>query len=394
MIKNLLIQIAIKEDFDPENSSHRTRLASVTGVLGIILNLVNTIAKVLIGLVAGSMVIVSDGINNLTDTFSSIVTTVGVIFAGSPSDEKHPHGHGRLEYLIALIISIFVFIVGLILLRSSIGSILNPSPIEFSWLAIAIVIMSMTIKYIMYKFYTDIGKEIDSSPMRAAALDSIGDVLISAVVLLAYIFSTFSSLPIDGIGSFIVSILILKNGFEMISDMVSELVGEDMEYEFKEDLVSYFDREGILETHDLYIHNYGPSVVYATIDAVVDPSLSLRQTHRLFTQIEYEIERDLGVIISIHLELQDDQNPEEKNLRCILDKYIKDEDKILSYHDEQIVELEDDKCLGVHLLVDYTKVEDEDDKDTIKKQVEDQLRLDYPGYDIRVVVDKAYENHC
>lgn len=390
IIKDLLVKVTLGDKLNPQNPIHRTRLGAGTAVLGIILNLLVTVAKVLVGLFTGSMAIVSDGLHNLTDAFSSVVTASGIVLAGKAPDQDHPHGHGRLEYLIALIIALVVLVVGILLARSAIGNILSPSPVDFSLIAIGFVLGSIGVKLFMYVFYKDIGQTIGSPPLMAASLDSIGDVAVTAMVLVSYIFSTFTDFPIDGIGSFIVALAIIKSGFDMVRDMVSELLGQDLDPEVHQEILAYFDRPEIESTHDLNIHTYGPGVGFATIDAVVDPLMTVREVHQVFTEIEYYVRRDLDMDITIHMDIVKEANPTENRLRDLLDAYVEGKAQVLGYHDERVTAIEGKVAIGVHLVTDGNKIKNMKEINEIEEDLRTYLSQHFPQADLTILIDRKF----
>ena len=388
MIKNLLVKILLGKPLDPENQVHRTRLGIGAGVLGIILNVSMTVFKIVIGTITGSVSIVADGVNNLTDSLASIVTTVGIVFSGMPSDEKHPYGHGRLEYLIALIISIGVFLAGGMILKSSVEGIINPKVIEFNTLAVSMLGISIAIKYLMYRSYTDIGKTIDSAPLKAAALDSIGDVGITVVVLIAYLGSVYTDFPIDGIGSLIVSLLILKGGWDMIREMTSELLGEGLDPDSEKRVLKYFDREDIIGVHDLNAHNYGPGVIYATIDAIVSEDMSATDIYKTFNEIEQQVLNDLGMFLTIRVDIPTEEIPITK----YLDKFVSEVPGVLSYHDEDLIYTKNSKRFVIHLKVDGNIIVDYEDEEELKQKLKNYISGRVPKENYRITIDKYYQD--
>lgn len=391
MLSSLLVRISVGEKFNKNNLIHRTRLGVATSTLGILLNVFVTIAKVVVGFWANSMAIVSDGLHNLTDAFSSIVTAVGITLAGQPSDEDHPYGHGRLEYLVALVIAVVVLVVGIILARSAIANIVDPIGVDFSLFPVLLLVLSIGVKFLMYKFYKDVGNMIDSSPLKAASLDSIGDVAVTGVVLASYLFSNVVSLPIDGIGSLLVSLIIIKSGFDMIRDMTSELVGEDLDDEFYQEVLTYFDRKEIISTHDLNIHTYGPGVKYATIDAVVDADATVREVHQVFTEIEYQVHQDLDLDITIHMDIKKEDNPTENRLRRLIETYIENSEEILSYHDEDVTAIDGQMTLGVHLVADGSKVKNLEAMEDLGQDFKAYLKEYFPSAKLNVIIDRGFE---
>lgn len=387
MIKNTLEKLVLKEKLNPEDPAHRTRIGTAAGIFGIGLNVLLTVFKIILGKITGSVSIVADGVNNLTDSLASIVTTAGIIFSSMPADEKHPYGHGRFEYLVALVISLGVFFVGGIILKGSIDGILSKERLEFNTLAVSMLILSIAIKGLMYVFYDKASGLIDSAPLKAAALDSIGDVGITFVVLLSYLGGVYTDFPIDGIGSLIVSFLILKGGWDMIKDMVSELLGEGLDPEVEEKLLSFFDRDEIRNVHDLFAHNYGPGTIYATIDAVVEENLCIYEVYQIFNEIEQHVLADLGIYLTIRMDVLTD----DIAISDCLDRFVFNTEGVLGFHDEELVYINGAEHLIIHLDVEGEIIENGKAEEDLKSRLIDCIKRDIPKENFRIIIDKHYD---
>lgn len=374
-----------------EDSFVRTRLGKTAGSVGILLNLLLAISKALIGYLSGSISIVADSINNLTDTFSSIVSVLGISLSAKASDEEHPYGHGRGEYLATLVVAAVILFVGFTLVKSSVESILDPKPVEFSLVSLLVVGLSILVKFWMFTFYKTVGNKINSSPLKAASLDSLNDVLVTSVVVLSFIFSNFTSLPIDGIAGIFVSLFILKNGYDIIRDMISELLGQNPDPKLIEDITEIFKTyPEIVDTHDLYIHSYGPNRQYASIDAVVKNDSNIVRLHEVFTEIEHEVMDKYGFILTIHMDLAETSCELGNSLALTLDEYLKDHKKLISYHDETILNINGRNHCVVHLVVDGKEIKSNEEQQKEIENLTAYLKEKYGDCDYDIIIDKEF----
>ena len=392
MITKFIIDKSVKNR-NIEDPISRTNLGKNSSFVGIFLNILLTVVKALIGFLTGSISIVADSINNLSDTASSIVSLIGISLSAKPSDEEHPYGHGRGEYLATLIVAAFILFVGFNMLKSSIDNILNPKPVGFSYVLLGILILSLGVKFWMYKFYTKVGKKINSSPLVATGIDSINDVLVTSVVIISFIFSRFTTLPIDGIAGIFVCIVILKNGIDLIREMTDELLGAQLDPETLKEIQELFlSYDEIIETHDLYIHSYGPNKKYASIDAVVRNDANIVEIHNVFDEIEHEVLDRFGFILTTHMDLIKPENKEEEELSDILEKYTEENENILSFHDEALLDIDGKTHCIVHLVVNGNTVTTNEEEQEEKEKISKYLQGTYGECDYDIIIDKEYEN--
>ncbi len=392
MITKFIIDKSVKNR-NIEDPISRTNLGKNASFVGIFLNILLTVVKALIGFLTGSISIVADSINNLSDTASSIVSLIGISLSAKPSDEEHPYGHGRGEYLATLIVAAFILFVGFNMLKSSIDNILNPKPVGFSYVLLGILILSLGVKFWMYKFYTKVGKKINSSPLVATGIDSINDVLVTSVVIISFIFSRFTTLPIDGIAGIFVCIVILKNGIDLIREMTDELLGAQVDPETLKEIQELFlSYDEIIETHDLYIHSYGPNKKYASIDAVVRNDANIVEIHNVFDEIEHEVLDRFGFMLTTHMDLIKPENKEEEELSDILEKYTEENENILSFHDEALLDIDGKTHCIVHLVVNGNTVTTNEEEQEEKEKISKYLQGTYGECDYDIIIDKEYEN--
>lgn len=395
MIVDLIIKIATRNEaiVDYKNPIQRSNIGTVTGLVGIVFNILITLMKIFIGLTTNSISIMADGFNNFTDAASSLVTAIGMNYAGKASDENHPHGHGRMEYLATLTISMVILFVGFTLLKSSIEGFLNPEAVEFSRISLIVLAISIGMKYRMYLFYNEIAIKIDSSTLKASAVDSIGDVMVTTIVFVAFVMSKFVTFPVDALGGIVVSVFILKSGYELIMEMVNEIVGESVDEEIIEAIQRLFDEnEKIVGTHDLNFHSYGPNTVYGTIDAVVENTMTVEEVHEIFTEIEHRILDEYQIFMTIHMDVSKKETREETLLSNALETYKEENVFVISYHDEEIIELDGKRNIVVHVVVNGNQIKNNEDELKIVEEVKKILRERFSQSEYHIVVDKEFNN--
>lgn len=392
MITEKIISFVSKNQTDYTSVALRTKLGAAAGLVGIITNLALTLTKAAIGYLSGSISIVADAFNNLTDMASSVVSIIGITMAGKASDKEHPYGHGRGEYIATLIVASAIIFVALTLFKSSVESIMNPEPIEFSLPGLAVLLISIGLKFWMYKFYGTVADKISSSPLKASSIDSISDVMVTSAVLFSFIASRFTDLPLDGIAGLVVSGFIFKNGYDLIKETISQILGEDADGEMHGKINDIITRHApVIETHDLNIHSYGPHNLYATVDAVVPNDMKLEDVYYLFSEIEHHVSDELGVYLTIRMDIEDKTKPEDRKLISIIEEYAKEHSYIRSFHDAKVIEIYGKYHIDVHLVVDGNVIKTNADEEKEIEALKDYLCIYFTDCDIDVTIDRAFE---
>ena len=351
----LLVKLFIK-DFDKvEHPSVRTAYGVLTSIVGIICNVFLFGIKLIIGLILNSISVMADAFNNLSDAASSIIGFIGVKLAERPADKEHPFGHGRFEYISALIVSFLILQVGFTCFKSSVTKIINPEPVSFSWILVIILGISVLIKLWLSAFNKTLGKRINSSVMKATSADSLGDVLITSATVLSIVVGKITGLAIDGWMGLVVSIFVLIAGFNIAKDTLEPLLGEAVDqevYKAISEMVESYD--GIVGSHDLIVHNYGPSHIMASIHAEVPNDVNLEEIHETIDSIEKDVFRKMGIFIVIHMdpvEINDVKVLEKK--RMVID-IIKKLDTRATIHDFRVVNGENQVNLIFDLVVPHS----------------------------------------
>lgn len=315
----------------------RTSVGILAGILGLISNLMLFLAKFFIGSISGSVSIMADAMNNLSDTASSVITLAGFKIAGKPADEGHPYGHERFEYISGFIISILVTYVGIRFLDSSFLKILHPSSVLLSPIVYIVLILSILMKFLQSFMHQKLGKEIHSDTLKATAQDSINDVYTTIAVLISAIIEWFSGWRIDGYIGFLIALYIIYSGVKMILGFINDLMGvrpPDTEVlAIRKDLDNF---PNIIGYHDLLIHSYGPNSIFASVHIEVDQEWTLSHAHEVIDSIEYEVKENLGVDLVCHVDPYPLDDPDFKRIAPELKKVLKESHQHLRFHDLRV----------------------------------------------------------
>ncbi|MBP3886171.1 MAG: cation transporter [Cellulosilyticum sp.] len=333
-----LIKTFIKDYDNVKDFKVRESYGLLGGLVGIIANLLLCTTKIAIGLLGGSIAILADGLNNLSDAGSSIVSLIGFKLSSKPADEDHPYGHARIEYLSGLIVSFIILLLGIELIRSSFDKILHPESLNFSWLMVAALVLSILIKVWLYLFNRNLGKRIDSTTMIATATDSLNDVIATTAVLIALFIAKFTGFNLDGYMGVIVGLFIFYSGFNLIKETTNPLLGEAPSTELVETIqVKLLSYPNICGYHDLVLHSYGPNRYFASVHAEVPSDAHLLECHDIIDMIEKDFSRELGINLVIHLDPIITDDALSNNLKQQVEKIVHDIDLNLSIHDFRIV---------------------------------------------------------
>ena len=303
----IMIKFIIKKfipDFENvKNPQIRVRYGVLGGVLGIILNSFLFLIKLIAGLTSNSLAMISDAFNNLSDMGSSAVSVFGTKLSGRKADLDHPYGHGRGEYISALIVAILIMMVSLEIFKSAITKIINPEPVSINLLAVILLIASLLVKLWMWHYNRYMGKAINSGILIAAAKDSIGDVVATSVVLVSAVIDGFVDFPVDGIMGIVVSCLIFYSGYQIAKDTIDRLLGRNPEREIRDHIEKAVLENDIVQgMHDLMVHDYGPGRIIASVHAEVSKDLSLVECHDVIDKIEKRILKEFNIDIVIHMD--------------------------------------------------------------------------------------------
>lgn len=351
---DFLIKHFIKNYEQYENQTVRTAYGVFASVVGILCNVFLFLVKISVGLILKSVSVMADAFNNLSDAASSIISFVGVRMASKPADEDHPFGHGRIEYIAALIVSFLVIEVGFSFFKTSIEKIQHPEAIAFNIISVGILTSSICVKLWLGLFNRRLGNKINSSVMKATAADAFGDVLTTTATILSILICHFSGFNVDGFMGLIVSLLVMWSGINIARDTLAPLIGEAVDPELCrqiETLVESYD--GILGTHDLIVHNYGPSRSMASIHAEVPNNVDIEQSHEIIDRIEHEVSKELNVLLVIHMDPVETGDERVRQYKELVEQVLAELDPLLNFHDFRMVDGEKQINLIFDLVVPY-----------------------------------------
>lgn len=371
MIQFLVHRFINKPD-EIQNLEVREQYGILSSSVGIVANIFLFVAKFFIGSMTNSISITSDAFNNLSDMASAIFTFFGYKLAAKPADDDHPFGHGRIEYLVSLVIAAAILFVGFEFLINSIEKIITPEPIIFSFVAALVLIVSIGVKLWLARFNFFLGHKIQSSTMIATANDSKSDVLATVSTFVALVASLVTSLPVDGIMGCFVSFFILKAGFGIIKDTVDTLIGMKADPELASEIKSLaLDSPNVVGVHDLMVHNYGPGRMFASLHAEIPSHSDLMEIHEEMDRLERDIKAKTHVVTVIHMDPIVIDDPKRDQIKAMAIDCIHQIDARLHLHDFRMV----DGVERINVVFDLVKPYDLKISDQeLKKMVQALLR--------------------
>jgi cation diffusion facilitator family transporter len=368
----------------------RARIGKLSGAVGIICNCLLAAGKLIVGHMTSSMSITADGLNNLSDGASSIVTLLGFKLAEKPADRKHPYGHARIEYIAGLTVAVMILFIGLELGKSSVQKFINPEPIEFSFTAVWVLFASILVKLFMMLFNLKMGRRINSNALLATAADSRNDVMTTSAVLAASIVEHFYDVRIDGVMGIAVSLFILYSGIKLAGETMSPLLGEGANPELQKQITDYINGcPMVLGCHDLMVHDYGPGRRYASIHVEIDKNEDPMACHARIDRMERECLKNYGTHLVIHYDPVVTDDPEVNSTKRLVNTIIKVRDGRLTIHDFRMV----DDGESVKMSFDMILPEDlRGQEQSIKETVEKALNsLDSKKYYADITFDMESE---
>lgn len=364
----------------------RARIGKLSGAVGIICNCLLAAGKLIVGHMTSSMSITADGLNNLSDGASSIVTLLGFKLAEKPADRKHPYGHARIEYIAGLTVAVMILFIGLELGKSSVQKFINPEPIEFSFTAVWVLCASILVKLFMMLFNLKMGRRINSNALLATAADSRNDVMTTSAVLAASIVEHCYDVRIDGVMGIAVSLFILYSGVKLAGETMSPLLGEGANPELQKQITDYINGcPMVLGCHDLMVHDYGPGRRYASIHVEIDKNEDPMACHARIDRMERECLKNYGTHLVIHYDPVVTDDPEVNSTKRLVNTIIKVRDGRLTIHDFRMV----DDGESVKMSFDMILPEDlRGQEQSIKETVEKALNsLDSKKYYADITFD-------
>ena len=331
---NLLIKLFIKDKENVENQEVRGKYAMLSSITGIVVNVLLSAFKLVMGIITGSMSIISDALNNVTDAGSSIVTMVGFKMSQKKVDTDHPWGHGRMEYITAFFVDILILLVGFELLQSSIDKIIHPELPAIRNITIILLVVAILAKLWLFLFYKKIAKTINSAAIKGTAYDSISDSVSTLAVLISAVVAKFAGISIDGYVSLLVSIFILITGLKAIKEIIDILLGQKPDPEYVQSIEEFASKYDTIQgIHDIMVHDYGPGRKIVSFHAEVPANSDISRAHDIIDQMEQDIYNKFGCITTVHMDPIVVDNEEINIMRKMVEDIVKEKNENFSIHD-------------------------------------------------------------
>ena len=386
---DFLLKHFVKDYEKVEKVSVRTAYGVLSSIVGIVCNVILFIVKFVIGFVVHSVSVTADAFNNLSDAGSSIISFIGVKVAERPADKNHPFGHGRAEYIAALIVAFLVIQVGLTCLKDSFGKIKSPEVINFQIVSVIILLLSMVVKLWLGIFNKKLGQKIDSKVLMAVFTDSMGDVITTAATVFSIVFYAVTKINLDGIIGLGVSLVVMWAGVGIAKDTLEPLLGEAIdpeEYKKIKEFVESYD--GVEGSHDLIVHNYGPNRSMASIHAEVPNNVSIEKSHEIIDRIEKEAAEFLGIFLVVHMDPIETLDEEVLRLKNRVIYILERIDENCSIHDFRVVEGEKQTNLIFDMIV--PREYDAKKKEKIGKNLTDLLQEKDHVYQCVITMEHSF----
>lgn len=366
----------------------RENYGKLAGIVGIISNLILSGAKVTVGLITGSIAILADGLNNLGDGASSIITLVGFRLAAMPEDEDHPYGHARIEYITSLIIAGIIILVGAGLLKEAVVKIFDPQDLNMSWIAIGVLLGGIIIKLWQWAFNRAAARKIDSLVLFATATDSRNDVIASSTVLISVLLGMFGNWNIDGYIGALVALFIIWSGIDLVRRSSSPLLGEAPDPELVKEIVKIVKSfAGVKGYHDLIVHNYGPGRIFASLHIEVDAKVDVMESHDLIDEIELTLKERLNIEIVVHMDPIKTDDPLIDSIEKNIEESLEGIEGIYGIHGLRIAREKSRMDISFHCELGSECVLSEEE---IREKVEKVLKKMNPNYLPVMTFDQHY----
>lgn len=351
----LLLRLFVKNPTDTRSPATRAAIGKLAGITGILCNCLLAAGKLAAGLISGSISVVADALNNLSDTAASVVTLLGFRLAQRPADKDHPYGHARYEYLSGLVVAVIILLLGFELGKSSVKKILHPQPPETSVPTAVILLLSILVKLWMSGFFRKLGRKIDSAALLATSTDSRNDVIATAAVLLCYLANALFRVDLDGYMGLLVAIFIFVSGIRVARDTVSPVLGKRADPELVTRIsMLILSHKKVLGIHDLLVHDYGPGQCYASVHVELSAAEDPLVCHDIIDDIEWDALEELNVHLVIHYDPVVEDDREQNAMRKLVGDLLFSMDPRLSMHDFRLVRGSRQTKLVFDLSVPYS----------------------------------------
>lgn len=374
---NFLVRRFIKNYQDTKDANVRTSIGKLSGIVGIFSNLFLFVIKFLIGTIVHSVSIQADGVNNLTDAGSNIISILSFHLANKPADKDHPFGHERTETIASLFVGILILVLGFETAKESISKVIHPGSIDFRIASVIILLISIIVKFWMYAYNKKLSKTYDSSLLEATALDSISDVCGTTAVLVSTLLSPVLHFNLDGYMGIVVSGIILYGAYGLLRDMINSLIGEAPDPELVHNIVDMImAHPAILGVHDMMLHNYGPNKIFASAHVEVDSSKDIFETHDHIDNIEREVKENMNIDLVLHMDPVKVNDLETELYRAKVVEAIHQIDSKWGFHDFRIVSGPTHVNLVFDLVIPFEeKYTQEEIEEMLLKHIESDKKI-------------------
>lgn len=384
-----LVRHFVKEYEKVEKVSVRTAYGVLVSMVGIFCNVLLFAVKLSIGIVLNSVSVMADAFNNLSDAGSSVIGFIGVKMASKPADKDHPFGHGRIEYIAALIVAFLVIEVGFTFLKDSFGKIREPELLKFQLVSIVILIISIGVKLWLGLFNKKLGQRIDSKVMMATATDAMGDVVTTSAAILSIVFWKLSGINLDGYVGLGVSLVVMWAGISIAKETLEPLIGQAIKPEVYTQITDFVEHyPGIVGSHDLIVHNYGPGKSMASIHAEVPNDVNIEDSHEVIDRIERDAHQYLGIFLVIHMDPIETKDEQVLRARMQLEEELKKLDSNSSIHDFRLVDGKEQINLIFDMMVPHDY--DHDRQDALCFELMERLKKIDSRYQCVIHMEKSF----
>lgn len=385
----LLVKTFVKDYQNTEEAKVRTAYGVLASLVGIVCNLLLFGGKLAVGLVLHSVSVMADAFNNLSDAASSVIGFIGVKMAEKPADEEHPFGHGRIEYIAALIVSFLVIEVGFTFFKNAIAKIRTPEELSFNRISMGILLASVAVKLWLSFFNKKLGKRINSTVMQATATDALGDVVTTLATMGSILFFYFTKINIDGYVGLAVSLLVMWAGVGIAKDTLEPLIGQSVDPKLYREISEFVESyDGILGSHDLIVHNYGPTKSLASIHAEVPNNVDIETSHEIIDRIERDAAKKLGIFLVIHMDPVETADAQVVEVKAEVQEVLHQMDERLSLHDFRMVDGEKWINLIFDVVVPFSY--GENDRPKLREAIEEEVRSLDERYHCVITFDSGF----
>jgi cation diffusion facilitator family transporter len=364
--------------------SAREKKIMRTSATGIITNILLAVTKIILGFISGSVAIMSDAVNNLTDSSSSLITIIGTHLAGKQPTRNHPFGYGRIEYLTSMLISVIVLVTGIEMTITSVKSIFKPEPVDFSIITLVIITITIVVKIWLGLYTKRTGKSVDSGALAASGADAVNDAVVSAVTLASAVFYLITHISIDSYTSTIISLFVIKTGIDVLHETLGKILGERGNSNLAQNIKQEIAVESeIISAHDLILHNYGPDTNTGSINLEIDHTITIGEIYPVLHRLQTMIYQKYHAYIVFGLYAVDNDSPLSKEIRTLLSCFAAEEHHCIGFHGIDIDTV--NKQIFCDIILDFNCNHAE-----ICSTVMQLLKKKYGQYQVIVTVDTEF----